>query len=417
VLSLVLLTCQTNKQYTSRPTKSLVNPDSDLLEVNAVAYHLNDSVTTAYLEIKNENLLYKRPDTTQAFYAELKVSYKLLAEQNSKKILDSSSFYIFERSEGEHVKIQSLYSQFKLKVPRGSNYYLETEIYDLNKRTKYFKGLNIYKTNSFSEQNFLVTRGDTVIFKNVFFSGDEAVVRFSGASVSQVTVDCFLKEFGPALPPFSTKPSDELKYKPDSVFILKLRGDNYSLKMPEKGFYHIKADPKTDEGITLFTYDRTFPGVSNSHEMISCTRYIMNREEFETCKNAIEEEKKSCIDDFWLNLGGSNERAKELLRRYYGRVKEANKNYTSYTQGWKSDRGMVFIVFGPPTNVYRSKKDEIWVYGNEANPSVLRLIFNKAENPLSDNDFVMERSQFYKEAWYTAVEYWRQGLIYMDNRR
>src|SRR5205085_2026998 len=83
-----------------------------------------------------------------------------------------------------------------------------------------------------------------------------------------------------------------------------------------------------------------------------------------------------------LGIGGSNERARELLKRYYGRVKEANRNFTSYCEGWKTDRGMIFIIFGPPVNVYHSRRDEVWVYGNEANPGALRFIFNKLENRL-----------------------------------
>lgn len=413
--ALALITCQSKRQYTSKPTKSLVNPDSDLLEANAVSYHINDSVTTTYLEVRNENLLYKRPDTTKAFYAEVMVSYKLLAEQNSRKILDSGSYVLRDRADGEIVRMKSLYSQFKLKAFMGNNYFLEIEIFDRNKKTKYSQGINIYKQNVFSDQNFLITLRDTVAFKTNFLANDEVIVRFTNPAITQVTVDCYFKEFGPALPPFSTKAPDEMKYKPDSVFVMPLSTNQFMLTMPVKGFYHIKVDPKSYLGITLYTYDKTFPGVSNSDEMINCTRYIMSKEEFEGCKDATD--KKSCIDNFWLTLGGSNERARELLKRYYGRVKEANKLYSSYTQGWKSDRGMIYIVFGPPANIYKSKKDEIWVYGNEANPNTLRFVYNKTENPFTDNDYVMERSQFYKENWYTAVEYWRQGLIYLDNRR
>ncbi|PBQ31479.1 hypothetical protein CNR22_06775 [Sphingobacteriaceae bacterium] len=415
-LTAVLLSaCQSKKEYTSKPTKSLVNPDSDLLEVNAVAYHINDSVTANYLQIKNENLLYKRPDTTKAFYAEIRITYKLLSDRNSRKILDSGSYMLSDRAGEEFVKIKSLYSQFRLKAYRGNNYYLDIEIFDKNRRTKYSQGINIYKQNSFSDQNFLVTLRDTVAFKNNFFAEEEVIVKFANPAISQVTVDCFFKEFGPALPPFSTKKPDELKYKPDSVFVLNLSINQFRLTMPTRGFYHIKTDLQSYIGISLYTYDKTFPGVSTSDEMIDCTRYLMSKEEFDECKGAAD--KKNCIDNFWLSLGGSNERARELLKRYYGRVKEANKNYSSYAQGWKTDRGMIYIVFGPPTNVYKSVKDEIWVYGNEANPNTLRVIFNKTENPFSDNDFVMERSQFYKENWYTAVEYWREGIVYQDNRR
>jgi len=412
---LVLFTCQTKRQYTSKPTKSLVNPDSDLLEANAIAYHINDSVTTTYLEIKNENLLYKRPDTTKAFYAELRISYKLLTEQNSRKIVDSGTFILEDRAAGEYVKMKSIYSQFKLKAYLGNNYYLQIDIFDTNRKIKYSEGINVYKLNRFTDQNFLVTLRDSVSFKNNFLANDEVIVRFTNPAITQVTVDCFFKEFGPALPPFSTRAPDELKYKPDSVFVMRLSTNQFRLIMPEKGFYHVKTETQSFEGLTLYTYDKTFPGVSNSDEMINCTRYIMSREEFENCKDAAD--KKQCIDHFWLTLGGSNERARELLKKYYGRVKEANKNYSSYTQGWKSDRGMIFIVFGPPTNIYKSKSDEIWVYGNEANPNGLRYVYNKTQNPFTDNDFVLERSQFFKDNWYTAVEYWRQGLIYLDNRK
>jgi GWxTD domain-containing protein len=168
-------------------------------------------------------------------------------------------------------------------------------------------------------------------------------------------------------------------------------------------------------GLTLFTVDETFPGVGSSLEMIKCTRYIMFKEEFENCRDAVD--KKKAIDDFWLGIGGSQERAKELLRRYYGRVKEANKLYSSYTQGWKSDRGMIFIVLGPPANTFRNKNNEVWVYGNDANPNALRFIFNRTENPFSDNDYIMERSIMYKDSYHTAVEYWRQGLVYFDNNK
>ncbi|MES2680727.1 MAG: GWxTD domain-containing protein [Bacteroidota bacterium] len=415
LLAFLLVLCQSKKrQYTTKPTKSLVNPDSDLLEVNAVAYHLSDSVTETYLEIKNENLIYKRPDTTLSFYAELKISYKLLAEPNARRILDSGSYYLLDRAP-DKVEVKSIISKFNLKARIGNNYYLEVEVLDLNKKTKYAKNLNIYKQNFFSEQNFLLTMGGEVSFKNSFLKGDVVVVKSSNTSVSQVTVDCFFKEFGPALPPFSSKAPDEFKYKPDSVFVLTLTSSQYALTMPDKGFYHVRTDLNSFEGITIYTYDKTFPGVSNSDEMINCTRYIMSRTEFEECKDA--PEKKAAIDKFWLTVGGSNERARELLKRYYGRVKEANKYFSSYTQGWKNDRGMIFIIYGHPTNNYRGAKEEIWVYGNEGSPSAQRFIFKKTQNPFSDNDYILERSQFYKEGWYTAVDYWRQGHVYLDGTK
>lgn len=410
-----MVNCRTKSQYTSKPTKSLTNPDSDLLEVNVLAFHQNDSLSIVHVEIKNENLLYKRTDTSLAFYSEVKISFKLLTEPNSRKIVDSSSYHIIDRAEKESVELKSLISSFELYAQRDNNYYLEVEVFDLNKKTKYVKGLTIYKKSRFTSQNFLATTNDQIAFKTNFLSGEKVDVIFSNSDVYRVKVHCFLKEFTLALPPFSVKETDPLKYKPDSVFDLDLNNNQFTVTMPNKGFFHIIPDSKSNEGLTLYTYDKTFPGVSNSDEMINCARYIMSREEFENCKNSPEQ--KASIDKFWLGIGGSSERAREVLKRYYGRVKEANKYYSSYLEGWKSDRGMIFIVFGHPANVYRSKKDEIWVYGNEANPGALRFIFNKTQNPFSDNDFILERSTFYKGAWQNAVEAWRQGNVYLERGR
>ena len=61
-----------------------------------------------------------------------------------------------------------------------------------------------------------------------------------------------------------------------------------------------------------------------------------------------------------------------ILNEYYRRVEYANKNFKGFGEGWRSDMGMVFITFGPPSYVERhpiemdSKPYEIWQY-NELN--------------------------------------------------
>ncbi|MCL4538547.1 MAG: GWxTD domain-containing protein [Bacteroidetes bacterium] len=56
------------------------------------------------------------------------------------------------------------------------------------------------------------------------------------------------------------------------------------------------------------------------------------------------------------------------MEEYYNRVAYANKQFTHFFEGWKSDRGMVYILFGSPDNVERhpfnvnSKPYEVWQY-------------------------------------------------------
>lgn len=65
-----------------------------------------------------------------------------------------------------------------------------------------------------------------------------------------------------------------------------------------------------------------------------------------------------------------------ILNEYYRRVEYANKNFKAYGEGWRSDMGMIFITFGPPSYVERhpldmnSKPYEIWEY-SELNRSFI----------------------------------------------
>lgn len=413
IVSLIFLSiffsCSNKRQYTKKPAKSIVNPNSELVEVRAVAYHVHDSATLLFIEVMNENLMYRRPDTSAAFYGEIRVSYKLFSEQNSKQIIDSSSYMLIDRA-GEQMDIHSLRTMFTLRTKTGSDYHAEVKVYDLNKKVVYDRDVSIHRKN-LSGQDYLVNVSNSVSFDHHFKKGDTVSIE-TKIPVKKVRIDCFFREFPPAYPPFSNKSVDEMKYKPDSTFDVTITSGNLSIEMPAKGFYHIRSDENRNEGLTLFTFGNSFPGISNSDEMIKATRYLMNKEEYDDCMNAADQ--KAAIDRFWLTIGGSNERAKELLKKYYGRVMEANKLYSNYAPGWKSDRGMIYIVLGKPNYLYRGSKTETWVYGQETNPNTFRYVFTKTNNPFSENDYILERSQFFKDHWYQAVDTWRQGHVYLN---
>ncbi len=58
----------------------------------------------------------------------------------------------------------------------------------------------------------------------------------------------------------------------------------------------------------------------------------------------------------------------EIFNEYYRRIDYANENFSHYIDGWRSDRGMVFIILGLPNNIDRhpfdleSKPYEVWQY-------------------------------------------------------
>lgn len=412
VLSLLFFRCAAPKDAYSNK-ENLYKKNNQELNAKFIAYHIGDSVTQIYFLLPNENLVYKKPDTTSSFYAACKIKYFMYKGTSAKQMVDSGSVLIFDK-QGTNVYSRDISGSMFSKLKSGSNYICDVFVYDLNKKSKSAYVINIDKNNSYSRQNFLMLDSDKkVLYSYYIKSGDSVYIQSHLNTVETFVADYFYREFPLAPPPFSAIERSPFNYKPDSFFTVLKKSGYLGIKMPEKGFLHFIAEPQSKTGLTLFSVESSFPGLKNANEMIRSTRFIMSKKEYDQCINA--SHKKEAIDDFWLDIAGSNERAKELIKKYYGRVSEANKLFSSHQYGWQTDRGMIFIIFGPPTHMYKNPDGETWVYGNEAQPNVVRFNFKKVINPFSDNDYILERTEYYKEAWYNAVDNWRQGHIYLDN--
>jgi GWxTD domain-containing protein len=98
--------------------------------------------------------------------------------------------------------------------------------------------------------------------------------------------------------------------------------------------------------------------------------YIAKGGELDYIREAVTpEEKLIRFLDFWFKHDPDPKTSRnQLMEEYYARVAYADRNFGNYMEGWKSDRGMVLIKYGPPQNVERhpfdsdSKPYEVWYY-------------------------------------------------------
>jgi hypothetical protein len=116
------------------------------------------------------------------------------------------------------------------------------------------------------------------------------------------------------------------------------------------------------------------------------------------------------LDNFWLKLGGNEENTRRMIKLYYQRVEYANRQFTSYKEGWKTDMGMIYIVFGEPLNVLKSGQAQTWVY-DLGNREEARFTFIERPNQFTGKHFELQRNARYREPWYASVEKWRLGLV------
>ncbi|MBA4241040.1 MAG: hypothetical protein C0448_09955 [Sphingobacteriaceae bacterium] len=411
-VAFILLTSCTSQKVNQTSTDRLYKKENNELAAKYTVYHINDSISQLYYDISNESLLYKKTDTSIAFFSNVKLLLKVSAEDNLGLTLDTASVMIIDKQTDAIVKYLKGDVLFKLKS--GSNYYIDINVIDINKKTIYTHSEYSNKTSVATRQNFLMTNArDEVLFSS-YYKPNEIVYAQSIRNKEKLyEVDYLKSNFRLAPPPFSTEPMQHFSYKPDSVFSLYLKREKIEIALPQNGFYHLKTNNETKEGVTFFVYESSFPKIKNTEQMIMATRFIMAKKEYDNCMMATD--KKAAIDKFWLDISGSNERAKELIRKYYGRVQEANKLFTSFQEGWKTDRGMIYVVFGAPNKVTKRKNGEVWTYGEIGNPNSIVFSFIKVINPFTDNDYYLERSEAFKAPWYQAVDMWRQGRIYLDN--
>lgn len=111
-------------------------------------------------------------------------------------------------------------------------------------------------------------------------------------------------------------------------------------------------------------------GIADLDAAIDQIQYIAKDSELQHVKSAptLEEKQKRFLE-FWKTKDPNpNTPRNEMMEEYYAKVEYANKNFKHYIEGWRTDMGMVYIIFGAPNNVDRhpfdmdSKPYEIWSY-------------------------------------------------------
>jgi len=133
-----------------------------------------------------------------------------------------------------------------------------------------------------------------------------------------------------------------------------------------------------DSGIVKSSTSRTFSvrsmdlpvAIVDLDKAVEQLIYIARESELEYIREATTvEEKRQRFLEFWTKRDPDPQtKRNELMEEYYGRIEHANKTFTHYLEGWRTDMGMIFIRFGSPDNIERhpfdvdNKPYEIWYY-------------------------------------------------------
>ena len=81
--------------------------------------------------------------------------------------------------------------------------------------------------------------------------------------------------------------------------------------------------------------------------------YIISDEERGAFKNlSNDEEREAFIENFWLRRNANPDSPEnEFREEHYRRIAYANEHFAAGKPGWKTDRGHIYISFGPPDSI------------------------------------------------------------------
>ncbi len=109
-------------------------------------------------------------------------------------------------------------------------------------------------------------------------------------------------------------------------------------------------------------------------QFLSQVRYIITKEEREAFLKLPDVERPQFIEEFWRRRDPDEHTAvNEFKEEYFKRLAKANELFTGEgREGWLTDRGRIYILFGPPTQRSTTpamgdssgRCREIWYYGD-----------------------------------------------------
>lgn len=217
---------------------------------------------------------------------------------------------------------------------------------------------------------------------------------------------------------------DEYEVLQSSVRTLSQTGTvnlEYNFDSLDKGNYRIEAflNKGTEQEVykarDFSIKSHSYPSISTPAELARPLVYLMTSKEYEELMSLTSNKKiKEAVDRFWLNNIGNSNLAKDVINLYYNRVEEANKQFSNYKEGWKTDLGMVYILFGSPWYVNKSLNEMVWSYTYNTNNPEKNYSF---EAPKLTSKFfpfynyLLQRHSHYYEIQYQQIQKWRSGNI------
>ncbi|MGB3545145.1 GWxTD domain-containing protein, partial [Rubrivirga sp.] len=188
------------------------------------------------------------------------------------------------------------------------------------------------------------------------------------------------------------------------------------------GVYRVEVAMLSPDGDRLALEDRLFvvrrrdyPAVTRLGDLVGPLTYLAEDRALREIRDAMTDTaRRRAFDRFWGERMADRRLASATIRAFYERVEEANRLFGVHKEGWKTDPGMAYVLFGPPTFVDQTMRGERWTYiQSGATPPVLE--FERTAGVAGDGVpfriLTLQRDRAYADVWRQARQLWRSGAV------
>lgn len=432
-------------------------PEVRLVTAGVVDELTDSTFVTLTAEIVYASLVFKKPD--DLFQAEIIIEVQIIDKINPQNITDLKSYPITiqERDRGLVVS-QDEYLFKETYHIKPSEYTINLTVTDVSTDKQSTRTSEIYIPDPFDQvshiTNIQVFAKDETYDQSFApvttydISNHADSVRFlfqvtNNKPESPITIDTRLLKFRSDTT--IARPMTWPNYNTSHIAYRGINYDKYEVVSSSRriinqpgsvsieflfpnlprGNYRFEVKSDSDRESELFkardfsVKSLNYPSLKTPQELAAPLYYIMDDKEYEKLISIEDpQELKKAIDRFWLKNIKNSKIAQNVISLYYERVEEANKQFANFKEGWKTDMGMVYILFGPPWYINESLSQISWAYSYNFDDFETNFYFQAPRIKTKDFPFynyLLLRTTRYHQLLYRQTELWRNGLILKDN--
>ncbi len=334
--------------------------------------------------------------------------FKVTKTYKSKQIIDSlTQNYIFRRK-----PLPYFIGKLPINLPDNEPYILEVFLRDHKTGEVISEVINIQKDAIGLANSYMIVSDDAMpTFKNYVHVNDTFMIKNSLKTSNELQISKLDINFSPALPPdmvASTKIQADIS-KQEILSFHKM--DTSRIILNDEGVY-LLSNQSIKQQKSFSVFNHFYPYVKHPEQLLNSLYYLCADGEMEYLHSL--NNPKQAVDTFWQSITPDLNKARELIRVYYNRVQLANYFFTEKKEGWLTDRGMIYIIFGSPSYVSINKDGELWVYGQNERTG-LSFFFYREHHPILGEYFELSRSDRYARIWFNAISTWRKGKVFSIN--